>query len=158
MKILKKVMFLAFAVFALALSSCSSDDSSDGNQTEEDYIKFKYKGTTYTFDSGYQSSGGSIQVIGMTGQDDAHKRIVLWLPINPTVGSHTVVDDIGSIGETYQATFIFMGTDNSFNATAGTIKITANNSKRIEGTFNFSGTLNGETAQVTEGKFSISQF
>lgn len=158
MKILKKVIFLAVAVFALALSSSCSSNDSDENQTETDYIKFKYKGTAYTFDSGYQSSGGSIQVVGMEGLDNTYKQIVLWLPSNPTVGSHTVVNDISTIGETYQATFAFQGVSNSFNATSGTIKITANNSERIEGTFSFSGTLDGQTVEVTDGKFSIAQF
>lgn len=157
MKILKKVMFLAFAVFALALSSCSSDDSSDGNQTETDYIKFKYKGTTYTFDSGYQSSL-TLDVIGSEGIDGTYKQIALWMPLDASVGSHPVVYDLSNMTTTYQASFTFMGTDNTFNATSGTIKITANNSKRIEGTFNFSGTMNGQIVEVTDGKFSISQF
>ncbi|MGO4772640.1 hypothetical protein ACEN2I_13330 [Flavobacterium sp. W22_SRS_FK3] len=156
MKILKKVMFLAIAVFALALSSCSSNDS-DENQTETDYIKFKYKGTTYTFDSGYQSSL-TLDVIGSEGIDNTYKQITLWMPLDASVGSHPVVYDLSNLTTTYQASFTFMGTDNTFNATSGTIKITANNNERIEGTFNFSGIMNGQAVEVTDGKFSISQF
>lgn len=157
MKILKKVMFLALAVFALALSSSCSSNDSDENQTETDYIKFKYKGTAYTFDSGYQSSL-TLDVIGSEGIDNTYKQIALTMPLDASVGSHPVVFDLSNMTTTYQASFTFMGTGNTFNATSGTIKITANNSKRIEGTFSFSGTLDGQTVEVTDGKFSIAQF
>lgn len=157
MKNLKKVMFLVVAIFALALSSCSSDDSSDENQTETDYIKFKYKGTAYAFDSGYQSSM-TLDVIGSEGIDDSYKQIALHMPLDPSVGSHTVVYDLSNLTTTYQASFTFMGIDNTFNATSGTIKITTNNSERIEGTFNFSGTLDGQKVEITDGSFSIAQF
>lgn len=157
MKILKKVMFLAIAVFALALSSsCSSNDSSDESQTETDFIKFKYKGTSYTFDSGYQTSE-TLDISGSEGIDNTYKKISLWMPLDATVGSHPVVYDLSNLETTYQANFTFMPSINNFNATAGTIKITVNDSKKIEGTFNFSGTKDGQTIEITEGSFSISK-
>jgi hypothetical protein len=157
MKILKKVMFLAIAVFALALSSsCSSNDSSDESQTETDFIKFKYKGTSYTFDSGYQTSE-TLDISGSEGIDNTYKKISLWMPLDATVGSHPVVYDLSNLETTYQANFTFMPSINNFNATAGTIKITVNDSKKIEGTFNFSGTKDEQTIEITEGSFSISK-
>lgn len=157
MNILKKVVFLAFAVLSLALSSCSSNDSSDENQTQTDYIKFKYKGTIYTFESGYQSSL-TLDVLGSEGIDNTYKQIALTMPLDAAVGSHPVVYDLSKLETTYQASFTFNGSANTFHATSGTIKITANNSKRIEGTFNFSGTMGGQAVEITEGDFSIAQF
>jgi hypothetical protein len=157
MKNLKRIMFFAIAVFALALSSCSSNDSSDESQEQTDFIKFKYKGTSYTFDSDYQSSE-TLDIIGYEGMDETYKQIALHMPLNATVGSHAVVYDLSNLETTYQASFTFMPSINNFNATAGTIKITVNDSKKIEGTFSFSGTKNEQTIEITEGSFSISKF
>jgi hypothetical protein len=158
MKILKKIMFFAIAIFALAMStSCTSDDSSKEDQSESDFIKFKYKGTSYTFDSGYQTSL-TLDVIGSEGIDNTYKKIALWMPKNATVGSHTIVYDLSNMETTYQANFTFMPDINNFNATSGTINITVNDSKKIEGTFNFSGTRDGISIEITEGSFNISKF
>lgn len=158
MKILKKIMFFAIAIFALALSSsCNSDDSPKENQIESDFIKFKYKGTSYTFDTGYQTSL-TLDIIGSEGIDNAYKQIALWMPKDATVGSHSIVDDLSNMETTYQASFTFMPDINNVRATSGTINITVNDSKKLEGTFNFSGTKDGQTIEITEGSFSISRF
>lgn len=159
MKILKKIMFLTIAVLALGLSSsCSSDDSGSSNETEsgDDYIKFKYNGTSYTFDTGYQSSS-TIDIIGSRGIDDTYKQISLSLPLDATVGSHAVVSNLSEIETAYQAYFTFMPAIDNLHATSGTINVTANNSNKIEGTFSFSGTRDGVTVQITEGKFKVSK-
>lgn len=156
MKILKKIMFFAIAISALALSSsCSSDDAPKEDQI--DFIKFKYKGTFYTFESGYQTSL-TLDIIGSEGIDNTYKKIALWMPKDATVGSHTVVYDLSHMETTYQADFTFMPDVNNVNATSGTINITVNDSKKIEGTFNFSGSKGGAAIEITEGSFSISKF
>lgn len=160
MKILKKIMFFAIVIFALALSSsCNSDDSpkEDQTETESDFIKFKYKGTSYTFDTGYQTSL-TLDIIGSEGIDNAYKQIALWMPKDAAVGSHSIVDDLSNMETTYQANFTFMPDINNVRATSGIINITVNDSKKLEGTFNFSGTKDGQTIEITEGSFSISRF
>lgn len=157
MKTLKKIMFVAIAIFSLVISSCSSDDSSKDNQDDEntvEFIKFKYNGNAYTFEPGIITSG-NINIMGSTGVDNTYKKISLWTPLNVTTGSHPIVFDLSKLETTYQATFSFMPALNNAGATSGTMNITVATDKKIEGTFNFSGTKDGETFTVTEGSFSV---
>jgi hypothetical protein len=158
MKTLKKFMFLAVAVFALALSSsCSSDNSSDDTEnpgSTEEFIKFKYKENVYSFEPAVLTSLNT-NIMGFSGSENTLKRISLWTPNNVTVGSHPIVFDLSKLETTYQATFSFMPEINNASATSGTMIITVNDDKKIEGTFNFSGTSGENTFTVTEGSFRI---
>ncbi|MDQ6528756.1 hypothetical protein [Flavobacterium sp. LHD-85] len=161
MKILKKIMFLSFAICALVLSSCSSDNSSDDTDTpsnQEEFMKFKYNGKEYTFSEPGLMTSESINIMASSGVDDTYKKISLWAPLNITTGSHPIVYDLSKLTTTYQATFSFMPEINNSNATSGTINITANDDKKIEGTFSFSGTSNGKAFAVTEGSFRIEKW
>lgn len=93
--------------------------------------------------------------MGDEGIDNTYKKISLWTPLNVTTGIHPVVFDLSNLETTYQVSFGFMPEFSNADATSGTINITIANSEKIEGTFNFSGTSNGETFTVTEGSFSI---
>jgi len=158
MKILKKIVFLSFAIGAIVLSSCSSDNSSDDTDTpssQEGFMKFKYNEKEYTFSEPALITSGSINIMGSSGIDDNYKKISLWAPLNITTGNHPIVYDLSNLTTTYQATFSFMPEINNTEATSGTINITANDDKKIEGTFNFSGTSKGKTFTVTEGSFRI---
>ncbi len=153
MKKLKKIMLSAIAVLALSLSfSCSNDSDS----SSKDYIQFKYNGKTYTFDTGYQTSL-TLDLIGYSGEGNTLKKIDLWLPLDVEEGTHTIVSDLSNIETTCQASFTFMPEIDNMDATSGTINITTHNSKKIEGTFNFSAEVDNETIEVTEGKFSVSR-
>lgn len=156
MKILKKVMFLSFAIFALALSSCSSDNSSDDNPFDKNgFMKFKYNETVYTFSQPALISSESINIMGSSGIDNSYKKVSLWTPLNITTGSHPIVFDLSKLTTTYQASFSFMPEISEADATSGTINITTNDDKKIEGTFNFSGTSGGKAFTITEGSFRI---
>ncbi|KRD62717.1 hypothetical protein ASE40_02715 [Flavobacterium sp. Root935] len=158
MKILKKIMFLSFAICALVLSSCSSDNSSDDTDTpssQEGFMKFKYNETVYTFAEPALISSGSINIMGSTGIDNTYKKISLWTPLNITTGSHPIVFDLSNLTTTYHASFSFMPEIENADATSGTINIIVNDDKKIEGTFSFSGTSKGKTFTVTEGSFRI---
>lgn len=157
MKIFKKVMFLSFTVLALVMSSCSSDNSSDDDSeqtSQEDFIKFKYNEKVYTFDPSVSTSL-SLLVAGSSGIDNTYKRVSLWMPLNFTVGNHKVVYDLSQLTTTYQVTFSFLPEFDNADATSGNINITLINDKKIEGTFNFSGTKSGKTFTVTEGSFRV---
>ncbi|TDW50355.1 hypothetical protein EV144_102794 [Flavobacterium sp. 270] len=179
MKNLKKILFFAIAIFALTLfSSCSADnfpkgddpnevsnenpddnpiEVPGGNETQTDFIKFKYNGTSYSFDPSFSTSL-TMDLSGYTGIDDTYKRVALWMPLKPTIGSHPVVFDLSHLETTYQASFSFLPEINNANATAGTINITLLTKERIEGTFSFSGMQNGKNFSVTDGSFSIEKF
>lgn len=159
MKNLKKIMFLAVAIFALALSSsCSSNDDPDIPKEEEtitgDFIKFKYKGTEYKFDPAISESG-AVNIYGSTGMDNTYKKVSLWMPNNFTVGSHPVIYDLSQLETTYQASFTFAPGINNASATSGTINITTKTASKVEGTFTLNGTSGQETFAVTDGSFSI---
>lgn len=161
MKKLKKIMFLTVAVFALVLSSCSSndfpDENPDENETTADFIKFNYKGKTYSYEPTLSTSL-SMNIYGSEGIDNTYKKVSLWMPLKPTLGSHPIVFDLSHLETTYQARFTFMPDFNNTDATAGTLNITVLTDKKIEGTFSFSGTKNNVVFEVTEGSFSIERF
>lgn len=157
MKIFKKIMFLSFAICAMVLSSCSSNDSDDEGtpDDQEEFIKFTYNGTVYNFEAGVMSSL-NMNIMGSTGIDNTYKKISLWTPLNVTKGSHDIVYDLSNMETTYQASFSFLPAINNANAKSGKINITAVDDKKIEGTFTFSGTTSGEqTFTVTEGSFRV---
>jgi len=80
------------------------------------------------------------------------------MPLKPTLGSHPIVFDLSHLETTYQARFTFMPDFNNTDGTTGTLNITVLTDKKIEGTFNFSGTKNNATFEVTEGSFSVERF
>lgn len=160
MKKLKKIMFFTIAVFALVLSSCSNDDSPNDpeeDQTTTNFIKFNYKGKTYSYEPTLSTSL-SMNIYGSEGIDNSYKKVSLWMPLKPTLGSHPIVFDLSHLETTYQADFTFMPDFNNTDATAGTLNITVLTDKKIEGTFSFSGTKNNTTFEVTEGSFSFERF
>ncbi|WP_316634941.1 hypothetical protein [uncultured Flavobacterium sp.] len=157
MKVLKKIMFLSFAICALVLSSCSNDsqdpDKSEQGSTEE-FMKFKYNGTVYNFEPGISTSL-NVNIMGASGIDNTYKSVSLWMPKTITAGSHAVVYDLSKLESTYQVSFSFMPDFSNASATSGTVNITAVDDKKIEGTFTFSGTKGDKTFTVTEGSFRI---
>lgn len=160
MKILKKITFFAFAIFALATSySCSNNDSSNEDETkvEENFIKFKYKGTSYSLKPELSESE-AMALMGFQGIDNTLKRVSLWMPLNATAGTYPIVYDLKKLTTTYQAEFSFLPEINNAVATSGTITITVIDSKKIKGTFSFSGTNKGTEFAVTEGSFSFYRF
>lgn len=162
MKTLKKIMFLAVAIFSLVLSSsCSSDSSSEDNIDEststEGYIKFKYNGVVYNFEPSIGTSG-SINIMGSEGIDATYKSISIWLPLDFTTGTHPIVYDLSKLGTIYTANFTFKPEINNISATSGTVNITEKSDKKIAGTFSFSGTRDGKTFVITEGSFSAPKF
>ncbi|WP_125718246.1 DUF6252 family protein [Flavobacterium ustbae] len=157
MKNLKKILFFAIAVFALVLSSSCSSNDSEESLPQNDFVKFKYEGKNYSFEPAILISN-SMNIMVSEGIDDTYKKLSLWLPLNAEVGSHPVVYDLSNLTTTYRITFSFMPEFNNVDVKSGTINITVNNDKKIEGTFNFSDTKNEKKYEVTDGSFSISKF
>nr|WP_294785984.1 hypothetical protein [uncultured Flavobacterium sp.] len=166
MKNLKKIMCLSFAFFALVLSSCSSSDDTDLSGkassvattarpgTQEEFIKFKYNGAAYSFVAPTVLNSMSLNTFATSSSDNIYKKISLWMPKNVTKGTYPIVNST-NLTTTYQAIFTFMTQINNANATSGTMVITTADSKKVEGTFTFSGTSGGRKFTVTDGSFSI---
>lgn len=160
MKIFKKITFLAFAILALTMSfSCSNNDSSDEDEivTTENFIKFKYNGASYSLQPELSESE-AMALMGFQGIDNTFRRVSLWMPLNATAGTYPIVYDLKKLTTTYQADFSFLPEIDNAVATSGTITITVIDSKKIKGTFSFSGTNKGTAFAVTEGSFSFYRF
>lgn len=162
MKNLKKILFLTMALFAFVVSTSCSSDNDDKQKDEEetiveDFIKFKYKGTEYSFTPEYMTSA-TIHILGYQGIDDTYKKVSLWMPLDAKVGTYPVVKDLSQMETTYQISFSFLPAINNAYATSGTIKITAINDDKIEGTFSFAGTQGDEAFEVTDGSFLFNKF
>lgn len=152
MKILKKIMFLVIVITTLTLSSCSSDDSTTVTPEAENFIKFKYNGTVYSFNPSTNTSLVR-SIIAFEGINDSFKSISLNTPLEISLGEHPIVDDSQNMTTTYSAYFTFMPTVEGMDATSGTLNITVLTNEIIEGTFNFSGTYNSLPVVITEGSF-----
>lgn len=153
MKILKKIMFLVIVTTTLTLSSCGNDDDSATVTPEpENFIKFKYNGTVYSFNP---STNTSLRrsIIAFDGINDSFKSISLNTPLEISLGQHPIVDDPQNLTTTYSANFTFMPMIEGIDATSGTLNITVLTNEIIEGTFNFSGAYNNLPVAITEGSF-----
>ncbi len=94
-----------------------------------------------------QTNSGNIGISGMSGS----KNILLWIPETFTIGSHTL-----STYGTYMAQYT-PGSSTLYSSSSGTINITSYNSAtgEIKGTFNFVGTYNSATVNITNGQFDV---
>ncbi len=153
---MKKLSYLLLVLFSLSFVACSSDDNSSGNggnQDDELYIRFTVNGQTYDFEPSTLTSL-SKHIMGVDDFNDVNTRISLWMPLNPTLGSHAITDDFPSEDnpDVYNAE-VWLG-DDIIEGTSGTLIITEIDEEYIKGTFNFSGTNeDGQTVTVTNGSF-----
>lgn len=151
---MKKIACLFLALITLSFSACSSDSSSDGNQTDDLYLKFTYNGQQYDFEPETITSLQKL-IAGDQEVNSVFTRLSLWMPVTPTVGSHPVTDDTptdANIGTLHNAE-LWVG-DNTYTGTSGTIVITELDAEYVKGTFTFTGTTDtGATVSITNGSF-----
>lgn len=105
-------------------------------------------GVPYTASSiNVSSMGGKIAISGMNGS----KNLLIWLPSNPTTGSHSF-----SLMGDYMGQFAPTSTT-IFTSSSGTINISEYNSTtgKIKATFNFVGSDFSTTIDVTNGQLEV---
>lgn len=82
-------------------------------------------------------------------------RLSLWMPVTPTVGSHTITDDTptdANIATLHNAAF-YVG-DDTYEAISGTLVVTELTTDIVKGTFSFvAEDINGVTVTVSNGSF-----
>lgn len=153
----KKIIFSFLAVFVLF--ACSSDDNNSNNNgngngngngnNNEVFITFKANGVTYNMEP-YTTSSLKVNVRSEEGIDDTFRAISLWMPLQFTTGSHSIVDSVQE--DIYSASFGYG--ENNIDGTSGTIVITSITDDYIEGTFNFTGEdIDGNVYTITDGSF-----
>lgn len=150
---MKKLSFLFLVLFSLSFVACSSDDSS-GSSDSELYLKYTVNGVNYDFEPATVTSLQKL-IMGEQEISSVYNRISLWMPVTPTVGSHTITDEAPNDTnlDTLHNAELWVG-DATYTATSGTLVITELNDDYVKGTFSFTGEdENGVTISVTNGSF-----
>ena len=150
---MKKITAILLTLCFFTLSSCSSDDPAPANNEAELYIRFAANGQQFSFEP---ETIGSIKklIMGNKFENNVVSRISLWMPTNPTIGTHAFVDDTSDDISNIAYTADFWQGMDVYDATAGSITITSIDGEYIKGTFNFTGTnSNGATTTVSNGTF-----
>lgn len=154
---MKKLSCLLFVLFSLSFVACSSDDAASpdiNNPDETLFIKYTLNGQQYDFEPETLTSL-QILVRGDGQVNGVYNSISLWMPTEPSVGSHPITDEFptdSNIATLHNAN-VWVG-DEIVDASSGTMVITEVGDEYVEGTFSFSGTNdNGTTANVTNGSF-----
>lgn len=150
---MKKLSFLFLVLFSLSFVACSSDDSS-GSSDSELYLKFTVNGVNYDFDPETLTSLQKL-IMGYKETNAITTRLSLWMPVTPTVGSHTITDDTptdANIATLHNAAF-YVG-DDTYEAISGTLVVTELTTDIVKGTFSFvAEDINGVTVTVSNGSF-----
>lgn len=142
-----KITFLA--IVAIITFSCSSDSSNANGGSDDTYINFKVEGEQFNIiePSTITSGGAAVMAINIQGQ-----YMLLTMPIDAGVGTHAITE-LNSVDHTiYNATYS-IDNENAIAATSGTLTITSMGAEYMEGTFSFTGELDGTTYAVTDGEF-----
>lgn len=160
-EILQKVLLL---LFFIAFMACSNDDGQDVSGAEEVFSgNVAGVGTiaaSKDFDtvSGTKIAAGGANVLVLQGTDNTGKGFMLRLTTYNGTGTY----DLGFTNIANSATYIggtAMGEQYStaYQGTSGKIIVTADDGKRVEGTFEFVGKVNNASTAVTvtNGEFKV---
>lgn len=159
MKKSMKLLALPFLLFMmLFIVSCSDDDDNSNDNTNPDldtlFIKFTHDGTMYDYEDPetINSLAKAISYNTFDGNDAI--QIVLYMPLNPVVGTHLMTDEPSNV-ESYGARYTNQVTGIEMTATTGTMIISEVTDEFVKGTFAFSGpNEDGSTVQVSNGSFT----
>lgn len=146
---------VAVLFIAITFISCSEDEVVSllgPEELGELRINFKYNGTTYNIADPITYNVGNKTVDGTFGAGASLKRITLFMPLNPTIGTHFMTE-APSDNTAYGAYFISSAGNVDILANGGLIKITTITDDYIKGTFSFTGLNGAATVEVTEGEF-----
>lgn len=152
---MKKLSYLFLVLFSISFLGCSSDDdSSGGNDDNSLYIRFTLNGEDYDFEPETLTSLRTL-ILGDEDVNNVYTRISLWMPAEPSTGTHTISDDFPSdanLSTLYSAN-VWIG-EEVIDASSGILVITELGDEYVKGTFSFTGTNDeGTTATVTNGSF-----
>lgn len=155
---MKKLSFLLFAFISISFLGCSSDDDSptpeEGNPDTSLYLRFTLNGTEYDFEPETLTSQRTL-ILGNETVNEVYSRISLWMPNEPSLGTHEISDDFPSEANltTLYSADVWIG-EEVIDASSGTLVITELSDDYVKGTFSFTGTNEeGTTATVTNGSF-----
>ncbi|HEX9978949.1 MAG TPA: DUF6252 family protein [Flavobacterium sp.] len=149
---MKKFASLILVIIAAATFSCSDDDN-DNNDNDDLYVRFTQNNIDYDMDDPLTAGSFNMAINGDTGSGNDLRRMVLFIPFNPTEGTHEVENDL--FDETAYGARYTIGEDVVAYATDGTITITDVNDEFVTGTFSFvmTDSETDATYTISEGSF-----
>lgn len=151
---MKKFLSILLVVVSASFIGCSSDDSSNGGADEALFLKFTYNGKQYNLEPATITSLQKL-IIGNEEVNNVQTGLSLWMPENPTVGSHAITDETPTDANltTLHNASLSIG-DFMYEANTGTLVITKITDDYISGTFSFIITdENGVSTAVSNGSF-----
>ncbi len=150
--------FLAVFFIALTAVSCSEDNSAStliNDDLGDVHLKYTYNNVEYGVINPLTYNLTNKKIDAINGSGSNLKRITLYMPLNPTVGTHFITAD-PSDDSTYGAYFVSQANNVDILADTGIMTITNVTDDYVKGTFNFSGP-NGPggsvIVSVTSGSF-----
>lgn len=148
---MRSLIFSYLTIFALSLSSCSSDSSSDSGSTypSTNQITFKVNGTQKIFNATVIEINSNYIQIKSVDDDNATEKV--FFNIYPYETSNSDIQ--GFRYRTSQGDYV------TNNTSFDNYTVNSNpNNKTSSGTFSGPLTLiggNGATVNITEGRFSV---
>ena len=167
MKTNKLNLTLSIIIASALLISCSKDDDGSGSNGGDEYLTASIEGTSWSASTDYDTTTAKLvktqtqTTLLVQGSDNNGSAISFSLPTYSGVGTYKTGDSYTNPNLLQYATIKPAFSSWSSNlATAatnippGTIIITAEDGKIVEGTFSFTGySADKTTKNITEGKF-----
>jgi len=145
--------FMLMMVFVFTTLSCSNSESGFVDTTPTGlYVQFRSGGSQYLIQNPTTLNLSNKKIDGLQGSGSDLVGITLYMPLDPTVGTHFMTDS-PSDDSTYGAYFI-LGNSVDMIANAGILTITSITDQYITGTFSFSGLNGAGVVEVTNGSFT----
>ena len=144
--------FLLMAAFVFTTFSCSNSESPSLDGTPAGlYIKFKSNGTQYIISDPTTMELTNKKIDGLQGADADLVSITLYMPLDPTIGTHFMTDSPSD--DTTYGGYFTLGNSVDIISNGGVITITSVTADFITGTFSFSGMNGSAVVEVTNGSF-----
>ena len=145
-------------ILTITVSSCATDDDNTSQNPDSGLFLAKVNGVDYNpeFKTAFLTSITS--TILVSGQMADGEAIQIFIPSTLSVGTYPFAQEDGEFVQAIYQETDADALDGAF-ASSGSITISTldSESKKISGTFSFSGTVTntGEAISVTEGQFDL---
>lgn len=149
---MKTFLTILCATAVLFTTGCSSDDVTYRNENVTFDMSYKIDGMLYKDMIPTSTIDGThIEITGYQGFDDSYAAISLSVPDMVKKGTYTVTN--ARSNNSYNAVYMYGTSKTKRAATSGSITVTNVTATYIEGTFQFTFTLDGATKTVEQGYF-----
>ena len=154
-------------IWVTLLCSCNKDDDNDSSDAAEGFVSAKIDGVDWKSSSDYKTTGAKKtgNILAVQGSDNDGNAINFSIANYNGVGTYKTGDSYTNSNQLLYVTinpivswFSNLATAALGSLSPGTINITIDDGKTVEGTFSFNG-YNGETEtikKITDGEFKAS--